>query len=425
MEAVRYLSRDSLWALLARLGTQMLLALFTILIARRLGSHGFGDYVFLAAVVMIGNMLTTYGTDMLLIREISAHRDFSRLPAALVVQLCLSMFIIALVWLLPALPKQSLAGFWALKVYILALLPLAFFTIFTTVLRGVQRLDRYALLNLGASVMQLLLTVLFIQPGAGVIRLAWVLLVVQGLGAGLAGLLCWRAIPNFWPAKRLGWCDIRDLLRASTLMALLGGLSTTYQRLSVLLLAVWLGPAATGLFSAAQRVVEFAKTGHLAVFTALYPALAKSPANIYLFRSVWVLLLSGAGLAALGISLMAQPLIALLFGAEYVVSVAVLHILAWALIPFTISTFLTLALLARHKESVVLVALTVAMVALLGFGAVGINRGGQVGVAWALLAAETVQAGCLSWAWLKQSRGQLQDSLVLLENAAHDFSQSP
>jgi hypothetical protein len=60
------LAKDSLWVLAARLCAQGALALFTILIARRLGSAGFGEYAFIASAVFIGNMLTTFGTDMLL-----------------------------------------------------------------------------------------------------------------------------------------------------------------------------------------------------------------------------------------------------------------------------------------------------------------------------------------------------------------------
>src|SRR5690348_10935688 len=92
------LGRNSLWLLAARIGTQGLAVLFTVLLARRLGANGFGEYAFMAAVIFIGNTLTTFGTDMLLIRDIAARDDFSRLPAALFLQLALSVLFIALTW---------------------------------------------------------------------------------------------------------------------------------------------------------------------------------------------------------------------------------------------------------------------------------------------------------------------------------------
>ncbi|MBI5715893.1 MAG: oligosaccharide flippase family protein [Chloroflexi bacterium] len=80
-------SKNSLWLLIARLGSQAALALFTILIARQLGSAVFGEYAFITAIVFIGNMATTFGTDMILIRDIAARRDYSRLAPSLNIQL--------------------------------------------------------------------------------------------------------------------------------------------------------------------------------------------------------------------------------------------------------------------------------------------------------------------------------------------------
>src|SRR5512140_2768818 len=91
------LRKNSLWLLASRVGTQALMVLFTILLAQRLGSAGFGEYAFLAATIFIGNMLTTFGTDILLMREIASRRDFSQLPAALLLQLGLSALFVVLV----------------------------------------------------------------------------------------------------------------------------------------------------------------------------------------------------------------------------------------------------------------------------------------------------------------------------------------
>src|SRR5258708_28095634 len=133
------LVRHSIWLLLARLGTQLGAALFTILLARRLGTAGFGEYAFIAAIIFVENALTTFGTDMLLIREIAARADLSRLANALQIQLVLSIALIAMAWLFGAwIPNQSPEVIVALKIYSLALIPMAFFTVFTTALRGKQ-----------------------------------------------------------------------------------------------------------------------------------------------------------------------------------------------------------------------------------------------------------------------------------------------
>jgi O-antigen/teichoic acid export membrane protein len=393
------LAKDSFLVLAARLGAQGALALFTILIARRLGAEGFGEYAFIASAVFIGNMLTTFGTDMLLIREIAARRDFSQSIPSLCLQLLLSIALILLVWVLPALPGQSAAGWLALKIYCLALLPFAFFTLFSSMLRGLQRMDGFAGLNLSISLLQLAATFLFIRAGSSVVALAWLLLAVQVVAAILAGWLCRDLFSHFRFPTRFSLYQFESVLP----LAALNTLGILYQRLGILLVTFLLGAAAAGWFSAAQRVVEFAKTAHLAVFTVLYPAMARSQTISRDLRPVWLTLLAGAFTAALGISLLAAPLILVLFGQEFAASIPVLRLLAWMLVPFTINTYLTLALVADNREKPVLAALTVSLLTLLSLNFLWMPRFGILGAGWATLIAECVQAGMLLVQYPKKS----------------------
>jgi O-antigen/teichoic acid export membrane protein len=393
------LAKDSLWMLIARLSAQGALALFTILIARRLGSTGFGEYAFIASAVVIGNMLTSFGTDMLLIREIAARRDFSQLIPSLLLQLSLSAGLIALAWVLPPLPGQSSPGWLALKIYSLALIPVAFFTVFSSVLRGLQRMDQYAVLNLVTSLFQLAATFFFIQAGSSVVALAWLLLAVQVAAAVLAGWLCRDQFPNFRRPVQFSLRQFQPVLP----LAALGILGILYQRLGILMVTFWLGAAATGWFSAALRTVEFAKTAHLAVFTVLYPAMAKSQDGWKDFRNVWLILLIGAFAAALGISLLASPLTLILFGAEYAASIPLLRLLAWMLVPFTVSTSLTLAFVAANRERPVLMALTASLLMFVLLNSLWTPSLGVLGAGRAMLLSECLQAGMLLFQYLKKS----------------------
>ena len=66
---------NTAWLAAARLGSQLASALMAILVARQLGQAGLGAYAFFSAVILTGNVLTTYGTDTLLIRELAGSRD--------------------------------------------------------------------------------------------------------------------------------------------------------------------------------------------------------------------------------------------------------------------------------------------------------------------------------------------------------------
>jgi len=405
------LGLNSLWLLGSRLGSQGLLALFTILIARRLGSAGFGEYAFMAATIYIGNTLTTFGTDMLLMREIAARGDLLKLPAALLIQLALSALFAGLVWVgLATIPNLSQTTIRAVEIYSLALFPLAFYTVFTSALRGTEHMSAYALLGLAAGLMQVGLA--WLLPAADLVNLAVGLTGIQILVTGLAGLLCAAQIPNFWKAWRFSVSAVPDVLRASAPIGLLAVLGITYQKLSIGMLSILGGPGLTGWFAAALRVVEACKSAHMAVFTALYPLMARAQARAETSRplqGVGAGLLVAAALLALILNMLAAPLVNLLFGANFSAAIPALRILAWMLVPYTVNTFLNLALVAGKQEPAVALALGISLAALIGLNLWLIPRFGLSGAAWAALAAECIQAGLLLSSlkkinWLKSSK---------------------
>lgn len=379
------------------------MVLFTILLARRLGSAGFGEYVFITAVIFFGNALTTFGTDMLLIREIAGRDDLSQLPAALLIQLALSGFFIAAVMIGgPTLPNQSLAAVRGLQIYSLALIPLAFFSVFTIALRGKQRMDAYMVLNLAAALFQVAVVGLLMRPGGSVVTVSYLLLMIQVAAAIMAGIICTTQIAGFWQAWHFSARNALALTRASASIALLSLLGILYQRLTVYMLSSLEGATVTGLYSAGLRAVEAMKTIHVVVFTALYPVMAQaSPAQTGLngeqpwngpIRTSWSLLLAGAGVAALALFLMAAPLVGLLYGAEFLPSIPAVKILAWMLIPFTVNTFLSLALLAARKERKVMGVQLIGLITLFLLNVWWIPQWGLIGACLACVLAESIQA---------------------------------
>ncbi|HEX8991554.1 MAG TPA: oligosaccharide flippase family protein [Anaerolineales bacterium] len=397
------LSLNSLWLLLSRVATQLGMALFTILLARGLGSAAFGEYAFMASVIVVGNVLTTFGTDMLLIREIAATGSLKALSSALWLQMGLSAPFIGLVFLASAIVRfPDPAAVHALRIYSLSMLPLAFYTVFTTALRGRQQMLGYALLNLALMLMQLAAAAWVLRARGDLIQLAVLLLSVQAAGAVTAALLCAIQLPDFRGAWGLSTSEIASLIKASAPIALLGLLGVIYQRLSLIALPWLAGVMATGLFSAGARLIEAAKIVHLSVFTAIYPAMsALRNASVDRwardFRAPAMVLLAAAFIGSSGLCLFAAPVVLLLYGAEYGSSIAVVRILAWLLPAYTINSFLTLAFLARGQEAAIARALALSIIVLIVLMVWWTPAAGAVGAAWAALFAEVSQAAALVW----------------------------
>jgi O-antigen/teichoic acid export membrane protein len=215
-------------------------------------------------------------------------------------------------------------------------------------------------------------------------------------------------------------------LKATAPIAFLTLLTMLYQRLGVTMLSLMTTSSDTGIFSAAARMVEASKTAHIAVFVALYPAMASGmssratraersePVGEGRRSAYFGFLLAGALIISLLLFILAKPLVIILYGNEFLLSINVLQILAWTLIPFTLNTYLTLSFLASKREGLVGRALAVSLLGLLILNLWWIPARGPAGAAWASLIAECLQSVIL----LVSAR-----SYTPVQGEAHEFPQ--
>ena len=120
--------------------------------------------------------------------------------------------------------------------------------------------------------------------------------------------------------------------------------------------------------------------------------------------------------------MLAGPLVRLLFGADYLPAVPALRILAWTLVPYTVTTFLSLAFLAAGHERPVLRGLVAGLLALTALNLLLVPRAGLVGASLAFLAAETAQAAVLG---AQQLRSSVLSNNPWPKTKTHDLTQPP
>ncbi|VAW36250.1 hypothetical protein MNBD_CHLOROFLEXI01-3230, partial [hydrothermal vent metagenome] len=335
---------------------------------------GLGQLAWITAVLYIGNVFSTFGLDTLLLRQIGAKKETESVPlaAALGLELVLVAIVIILLFLLP-LRGQMAETISGLRLYSWSLIPLALLTITNAALRGYERMDLLMLLTLGTAVLQVVGTAVLFAAGGDLFGLLFWLLIVQLLSAGVSWLVCRRWLPKFtidWGQFSNG--QMMQLAKIGFWLALLMVTAVLLQRLGILLLG-WLGTdAQMGQLAAALRLVEAARLLPGAVMGGMFPLLARqglesrdwrlenyslqSPVSIY-YR--WLMMY---GLfAAIGLTLLAKPLVTFLFGDGYETAVLLLQILAWGIIPFTISLPISLELVVAGLEKRVLLATFLAL----------------------------------------------------------------
>jgi len=412
------LGRDTAWLLAGRLLSTALLVIVTVLLAARLGLVGLGEYAFVGAVVALANVVTTFGTDMVLIREIAGGGRVDRWPAALAIQLGLSAAAIVLIWLgAPFVPGQDPVVVAALRVLSLSLIPAALFSVCTAALRGAGRIGWYAAGGVVVAGVQLGAVWALVPADAGVVGAVTVLLAVQSVVAVGTWTLCATTIPGFRRPGRVSRADVLDMARTSASIGALGLLGVLYQRAGVIALSIFIGPAATGWFAGASRIVEASKSGHVALFGALYPRLAKADGDIRgdvragardgaradaspsprpsRLAGTWRLSIALAAAISAGLLVVGPLLVGRLYGPAFAPASGGLAVLALSILPSTMATYQSMALLAVRREAISLRVVAVSLLVLGGLLALLLPIAGWIGVCWAVLGAETVQAGLM------------------------------
>jgi len=329
--------RNSIWLFLARLTAQGLAILFIAILARHLDLEAFGQFTYIAAILLIGNTVTNFGTDTYIIREIARARQVTDLLArALGLQLFLSAS-----WIIITLFNRNIP----LIVYSFALLPLAVISVATASLRAFERMDLFWALNLATGFVQILCAIFSLDIKTLVIAL----LIGNLILAALAYWICSVSLPDFnlFPLK-----DFTSLFKLTLPFAALTILLVLSQRLGVLTVSALLGNASTGIFSSVTRIVDGLKIGHYAILGALLPVISRgTQESKQSFRKGFVLLMTFSFMVSISLVIFPRLIILGLFGEKFIPAIPLLSILGWSLIPYTISSFISYDLIARGHET--------------------------------------------------------------------------
>lgn len=378
--------------------SQVIALVTNVLLARYLGGEGFGEYALISSVFLIGNAFTTFGMDMILIRTLASKVDSLLLGDGLLIQLLLSALYILGVFVFDLFSPVP----YSLKVYIFSLVPLAFYTIFTIVVRTRQQMQVYAVAQFLISFFQLLAVLIFPRVNGNINTLAYLFLLSYIL------IAVWGYFFYVSTSVRVkfSFSRIFALMQDCLQMATIGTVRLIYEKIVATLLPGLVGLANTGIFSIAWRLMTSGKLGYFSAFTAIYPVMAK---DVEMGRKMKGLipLLGTSVVFSLLLQWFAKPIISLLFGEEYLPAVLSLQIMAWSIVPYVLVTYITLGLAALGLERPILISAVLALFALLALLIPFTKQYGITGSSIAVLSAEIFYAGIIWLQWRKHVLSKL------------------
>lgn len=370
----------------------------TVFLARRLGADVYGSIALATAILLYLTYVTDAGIEMLGISDVarqpSAIAEF--LPSILVARLIIAAVLIVAataigLLLLPQPDGALLAG------YSITLGAVALGTQWVHL--GLEQSGKVALVRVGGEALTALLIVVLIRGPGDVGRAPLAQVVGQGAGA----FILLRLLPRGAAALRVALrADVvGSVFRRSWPLVLHALLGLAIFNSDFLFLRAFRDSASVGYYAVAYTLVSFFLNLGFSYSTGLLPVLSRlrdSPADERrLHDGAMAQVFAGALPVAIGGSLLAHRLIAVLFGAEYDPAAVPMQILVWS-VPLALFRNVGQAVLVAHDQSDKMLRTVAAAAGLnLVLNVALIPVWGMAGAATATVLTEALRAGVVLW----------------------------
>ncbi len=370
---------------------QLMVMLFSLLLARYFGPEVSGGYTSVFAIVSLTAIAFNLGLDTWLLRAGAITQDLRKtygnvlkIKAAGGLIWALLLFCIALA-LRPDLYPAALLGVciqdvWLESIFITSL----------TVFNIQRKIRQYSLLILLSRGLKLIGLIILILAGNQNI------LMFAGWRAICSLLFAFIAVLILQPS--LGESTLSnssEILSKTRSFALSDLLATVYMQADVVILSIIKGKAATGVYSPALSLINALFVLPNAVYTYIIPSLSrwfkKNTARFVELAKKAILLLSVIGIVmSLAIVLMGKPATDLLLGERYSVSGVLMVRLSPILFMKCLEFGFAAVIVAANKQKSRLTPQAIAAIANVGLNLVLIPRLGEFGAASVYLSTEVI-----------------------------------
>lgn len=336
MVTVKLVAKNSLTLFLLRIFQFSFSAVLSIYTARLLGTVGFGKFTFALSFTTFFLVFADFGLSIFAIREVSRLRGESSerietlvgnsllLKAVLSVPVYAAMVGIVNLLGYPDDTKKT--------VYLLGLSILleSFTLLFTGVFRGLEKMEYEAISYVWEKPIIFLVGVWLLTKGYGIVSLAMLFLGARLLTLLIASLIYATKIQWLkFEKNRFLWKDLMVEILPFGIFLIAG---TVYFQIDTIMLSVFQGDEAVGFFESAIRLGMVLMIIPEVFSEALFPAFSRL---VYLqqdltglYRKALKLMLLVGFPIAVGLSSLADRVICLLYGTEYLPAVPALKLVS-------------------------------------------------------------------------------------------------
>jgi O-antigen/teichoic acid export membrane protein len=396
---------------------------FVVYAARFLGVAGFGTYALAQNLIELTLGLSATGLGILITRETAKSGQWLQrhLAPALVLVTALAAVAGCVLVLFVQLAGYALDTRLAVMIGAWSLVPAAMGVLAEAVLVALNR-SKYVGIGIAAeSFARITLGFAALSLGFGLASLFVVLIATRVAQLLFYGSLLARRLPTLEWRITIG--SLRVLVREWRVFAFENWMSTLYLSLDVVLLSLFHGEAAVGIYEAAHKLIRFGAVAARCFTTAVFPYIARLHVEAKeTFQ--WVNLQTTKYFLAvilpvvIMITLLAQQIVSVVFDEAYADSIPVLQVLAFILIPQFLNPFLSHVLFARGDQRQSLIVAAVALSVFIAAALLLVPTWRAVGTACASLIAAMTALGCYLSFVAAGSAGQRLAALLVRQAIA-------
>jgi O-antigen/teichoic acid export membrane protein len=393
MNLVQRVAKNTLSLILASVISMVLGLFYGIYTARYLGPERYGTISFAIAFIGLFSVLTDIGIQQLALREIA--RDKSLVGkylgniAVLKVFLTIIAFgLIALTINLLKYPDPTVK-----VVYLIALSTVlsAFSGMFNSVFQAFEKMEYSSIGSILNSASMLAGGLLAIYYGLSIMGFALIYVFSNAIGLIYNVIIARRL--GITPRLQVDYGFIKSLVRRALPFGIGGLFLVYYVWMARVMLSVMVNNEAVGYYSAAYNLMASLNFVPSAFVLSLFPLMAiffkgsdKSLDKVFRLGIKYMYMLALP--MAVGVTLLAKEIIALIYGPKFLPSAMALEILIWAEFFIFIDVLLSQMLLSINKENITMINAGLGAALNIGLNLVLIPRLGIEGSALATLATE-------------------------------------
>ncbi len=376
---------------LANIITRLLGLVVVTYLARVLHASGFGKLSYAQAIISYFSLFSDMGLRAYGTREVAKNRDrikewVNNIVTLRIIFTILSFgILLVFLLLLPATGTREIVA-----LYGLSLIPAAFFL--DWVFRGTERMELVGIAQVVNSLVYCGLVLLFVHSSTDLLRVP--LCMIAGTSVAVVFLSVLFRKGYGWLSMTVDFTFQKRILGSAFFFGLASILTKIYYNFDTVMLGAMKGDAVVGYYSAAYRVILVLISFGGLVNQAIFPAVAqyyKKGDNTklsLLLRFTVKAMTTVAVPLAVGGTIVARPLITLLYGSQYEHSVVAFQILIWVVAVIFVSINYGNSLMACDRERVATIGLGAGAVTNIVLNAFLIPRFGLVGASAATLATE-------------------------------------